>query len=246
MDNEQAKFILRAYRPSGKDQESKEMSEALAQARRDPELGHWLEEEMAFDRAMVEKLREVKPPADLKESILAGARVVRPAAFDWKPVWVALAACAAILCVIVFVSPKSESTQIAAAEEFAVDYLGKLTRLDHKAETLSDVQAWLTEHQAGHEIDVPAGLADVPTLGCRVADWEGREFSLICFKPAEEGLRPEVHLFVFKRDDLPALPERDKVRLAQHGDWTVAGWSAGESSYLMARVGDAESLRGLL
>ena len=39
MDNDQAKFILRAYRSSGKDVESTEMALALERARQDPELG---------------------------------------------------------------------------------------------------------------------------------------------------------------------------------------------------------------
>ena len=36
MDNEQARFILKAYRSSGKDGESAEMALALEQARQDP------------------------------------------------------------------------------------------------------------------------------------------------------------------------------------------------------------------
>ena len=246
MDNEQAKFVLRAYRPSGKDAETPEMSEALERARQDPVLGRWLEEETEFDRAMIEKIREVKPPADLRESILAGAKVARPARFDWRPALLAVAACVALLVAVLLNRPVTAPDQVAAAEAFAVDYLEKLTRLDHKSASLAEVRAWIGERRPNRVIEVPPGLADVPTLGCRLADWDGREFSLVCFKSAGEGLRPEAHLFVFKREDLPLLPVRGKVRLVQRGDWAVAGWVAGESSYLLARVGDADSLRNLL
>ena len=246
MDNDQAKFILRAYRSSGKDDESTEMAMALERARQDPELGRWLAEESAFDRAMLEKLREIKPPADLKEQILAGRAVIRPVGFDWKPVWVALAASLAVLFAIVFLSPVTKPDQAVAAEAFAVDYLEKLTRLDHKASTLPELQSWLKSKSKSIGTGAQNGLAGVQTIGCRLADWEGREFSLICFKPGVEGLRPEVHLFVFKREDLPGLPERSEVHLAQRGDWAVAGWADGDSSYIMARVGDSGSLRKLL
>lgn len=245
MDSEEAKFVLGAYRPDAKGGQDPQMDAALEQARRDPELGRWLEEETAFDRAMIGRLRELKPPGDLRDSILAGAKVVRPAGFDWRPLWVALAACMAILLIVMFSGPAKESVQVADAETFVIDYLEKLTRLDHKSEDLTEIRSWIGDRRPDLIFEVPAGLAGMPAIGCRLADWNGREFSLVCFKPGGQGLRPEAHLFVFRHKDLPMLPERAKVRLAQHGDWAVAGWSAGESSYLLARVGDTGSLRKL-
>ena len=43
MNNQEAKFILGAYRPGGRDAVDPMFSEALAQAGRDPELRAWFE-----------------------------------------------------------------------------------------------------------------------------------------------------------------------------------------------------------
>ena len=77
MDNQEAKFILSAYRTAGQDANDPRFAEALAQARRDPILEHWFQESAAFDVAMPEKLSVVPVPSDLREGILAGVKVSR-------------------------------------------------------------------------------------------------------------------------------------------------------------------------
>ena len=71
MNNNEAKFILRAYRPSGRDAADPAFNSALAQAKSDPALGAWLVREQAFDALITKKLRAIVPPPDLREAILA-------------------------------------------------------------------------------------------------------------------------------------------------------------------------------
>lgn len=70
MDKEQARFILRSFRPDGSDVNDKDFSEALALAMENRELGEWLAEERAFDAAFAESLASVKLPDSLRENIL--------------------------------------------------------------------------------------------------------------------------------------------------------------------------------
>src|SRR6266487_2814662 len=77
MDNQEAKFILNAYRPGGQDASDPRFAGALEQARRDPILDRWFGESVAFDAAVSQKLRAVEAPADLRENILAGVKVSR-------------------------------------------------------------------------------------------------------------------------------------------------------------------------
>jgi len=56
MDKEQAKFILRSFRPDGSDVNDKDFSEALALAMEDRELGEWLAAERAFDASLADAL----------------------------------------------------------------------------------------------------------------------------------------------------------------------------------------------
>ena len=119
MNNQQAKFILGAYRPDGRDATDAAFAEALAQTERDPELRQWLERQRAFDTAVVGRLRAVAPPVELKQAILAGVRASRPRAAWWlAPRWLAAAAAMAVLAgvgaVIVSAQKKSGLSEFAA------------------------------------------------------------------------------------------------------------------------------------
>ncbi|MBC8040705.1 MAG: hypothetical protein H7Y06_09195, partial [Opitutaceae bacterium] len=72
MNTNEAKFILRARRPDGRDDADPRFQEALEQARRDPALAAWMAREQAFDEAVAARLRAVEPPAGLRDAILAG------------------------------------------------------------------------------------------------------------------------------------------------------------------------------
>jgi hypothetical protein len=85
MDKEQAKFILRSFRPDGADVDDHDFAEALALAVRDRELGEWLADERAMDAAFASALAAVRIPETLREDIigcLAGERGDFPQAGD--------------------------------------------------------------------------------------------------------------------------------------------------------------------
>ena len=95
MNNTEAKFILSAYRPDGRDAADETFCAALIQAKTDPALARWFELEQSFDRAMCAKLGEIAPPPGLREAILVGGRVSADPAVGrawWRlPGWVAAA-----------------------------------------------------------------------------------------------------------------------------------------------------------
>jgi len=85
MDKEQAKFILRSFRPDGADVNDRDFAEALALAMEDRELGEWLAGERAFDAAFTKALALVELPETLRHDILgclAGERGDFPQAGD--------------------------------------------------------------------------------------------------------------------------------------------------------------------
>lgn len=85
MDKDQARFILRSFRPDGADVNDKDFAEALALAMENRELGEWLATERAFDAAFANALATVKLPETLRQDILgclAGERADFPQAED--------------------------------------------------------------------------------------------------------------------------------------------------------------------
>ena len=85
MDKEQARFILRSFRPDGADVKDQDFAGALALATADRELGEWLANERAFDAAFAQALGSVELPETLRQDIigcLAGERGDFPQAED--------------------------------------------------------------------------------------------------------------------------------------------------------------------
>lgn len=75
MNNEEAKFILSAYRASGEDAADKVFREALLQSTLNPDLGVWMQKQQEFDGAVARKLECLQPPASLADEILTVVRV---------------------------------------------------------------------------------------------------------------------------------------------------------------------------
>lgn len=92
MDNEEARFILRSFRPDGADVSDPEFAEALKLAVENRELGEWLANERAFDAAFARALGTVNLPETLREDIfacMAGERTDFPQAEDaFDAAWV--------------------------------------------------------------------------------------------------------------------------------------------------------------
>ncbi|MFC5051636.1 hypothetical protein ACFPK9_13605 [Rubritalea spongiae] len=71
MDKQQAKFLLRSFRPDGEDAHMPEFADALRLATEDREVGEWLAQERATDAAFAKALNEVPIPDGLRDEILA-------------------------------------------------------------------------------------------------------------------------------------------------------------------------------
>src|SRR5437879_363453 len=100
MTNTEAKFILAAYRANGGDAGDAAMADAVQQAKNDPLLRAWFQRAQGHDAAVAAKLREISPPAGLREAILAGGRASTGIRQARRPAWLRptwLAAAAAIL-----------------------------------------------------------------------------------------------------------------------------------------------------
>lgn len=119
MNAREAKEELFLYRGPIDDVDP-QFQEALAFARRDPELGEWLREHVRFCDAVRSKLHGVEPPADLAEKIIGR----RPISFrrDW-PRMARLAAAILISAGAAMLAMKlwpTRDRQVAQAHEITV------------------------------------------------------------------------------------------------------------------------------
>ncbi len=209
MDNEQAKVVLSAYRPNGADALDPIFAEALAQARQDPALGRWLEEQRRFDEGLISALRTIEPPAALRASLLAGAPAARPRSVvvPFRR-WVLPLAAAAVLvfATLATLGPWGASRQ-ADFQNAALTMVDRKPApyLDLETRRFAETQAFISQRNGPTAPDLPDPLRTVPTAGCRVTGWRGHNVSLTCFKLSNGDY---LHLVVISRAALGsgALP----------------------------------------
>ena len=246
MNNSEAKFILNAYRPGGRDADDATFGAALAQARNDPALGAWLVREQAHGAAVAAKLRVVAPPAGLREAILTGARMSGGATASrrtwWKqPAWLALAASVAVL-----LSAAAWWRLVpvggGSLEEFAVNFVDHGFTLTKHSADVAVLKTWLGEQHRPLPEALPAKFAELRALGCRALDFQGREVSLVCF---ERGGK-EFHVFVARREDLPNAPAEPAPRLIDRGKLVAATWTDAKNRYVVVSDAGMDAMKRLL
>ena len=248
MTNEEAKFILRAYRLGGQDASDPQFQEALEHLKRDPELARWFSEEQKLDSRLQAKILEASSvPPGLKTNLLALQKIIRPSPWWKRPAWVAAAAASMALLLTaaaLWFGPLSREGFSDFHSFVASIAAGKFERLDLNTRDLVEVRQWLQNRSAPADFLLPPGLNGMPSLGCRVLDWNGRKVSFVCFELENNQM---AHLFVIDRTALRGAPAIDKPAVATAaGGVTTASWSDARRVYVLASLHDARELRPLL
>lgn len=249
MKNEEAKFILGAYRPDGQDAGDPNFAAALTQANQDPHLRAWLEKQQGFDAALATKLAQIAPPPGLREAILAGARAsasAQPHRAWWtRPIGLSAAAAAvAVLVTLAFlVFPKTHLPSGAELAAFALKDLSE-AHGDHVggSRELSEAQARLVSAKLPLTQSLDLSPNDLRQRRCWSVRLAGRELFEVCFQ--REGVW--YHVYVGRRQDF-AAGEFDPHRLVRtQGAFASTAWT--DRDYVYALVTDAgqAALRRLL
>ena len=249
MTNEEAKFILGAYRPGGRDATEPTMTAALDQARRDPALARWFEREQAHAKAVAEKLRAIAPPAGLRDAILAGARASESAAaviVRWKqPVW--LAAAAAVVLVFALglaMWPKADGVTTEAFANFAIrDTATALDQHGGHGLATTALQTALSEPTTRLAGELPLNFVALKATGCRTLRFGGHEVLEVCFN--REG--GEFHLFVMAADkSSPTAESKAGTFFAAAEGLNGAAWSKGAYRFAVASRSNLDVVKRLL
>lgn len=245
MNNDEAKFILSAYRPGGADASDTRFAEAMAQAERDPELTAWFESERQFDAAVAAALNAVPPPRDLRAKILAGGEASRPRTWSPRRSVLALAAGLVLLAALASIW-LSRAPGLAGWQR---DALATIPKFGTGAETFDLVdrdpvalQRFLQTRNAPAPEALPAALRSLPSLGCKTITSDGRAVSIICFKMRTG---ESIHLVVTEENSLSRPPPAEPRFVAEAG-WATASWSAHGRACMLATKGSEKDLRAVL
>ncbi|HUJ44910.1 MAG TPA: hypothetical protein VLW52_15025 [Opitutaceae bacterium] len=246
MNNEQAKFILRAYRPNGRDAGDAVFCEALRQAQADPGLGGWLAREQAFDAAVSAKLEAMTPPPGLREAILTGGRVSTAAPrprWGLAP-WLGMAASVAVLIAIAAIywtrsagstrADLDQMTQFALADPFTA-------HTGPHADKLGALGAWLENPANRISTGVPADLAQLKAQHCRTVSIAGHEVFEICFQRGSW-----YHLYLGRRSDFAVGKNAGAPAFIEQARRSAVSWADERLAYVLITSGGVEGLRHIL
>jgi len=243
MNDNEAKFLFRAYRPDGSDARDPIFAAALEQAKKNPALRTWLDREVAFDRSVAAKLREIQPSAGLREAILAGGRASRRRRVWWQnPAWLALAASVVIALTVALTVRHAGPS----AHNFAEFALNELATAGNQHGAASPENAKLQARLSTAALPLPGNVRldpeELRRAGCHTVNFAGHEVFEICF--AREGKM--LHLYAARADDLAAGAAIARTELMTKGRFAATAWKDARFAYALVTADGTETLRRLI
>ena len=243
MSNEEAKFILHAYRPNGADANDPAFGAALEQAKNDPALGAWFAREQAHAAAVAQRLREIAPPPGLREAILAGGRATeraKPSRAFLRGPWLALAACVALLLAVgVAVWPKSASSSHALVA-FALDDVVNGRHGGHGGPEKA-LQATLASDNVHLAHGLPVDFRTLAGTGCRTLSVAGHDVLEVCF--VRNGA--EFHCYIGRADEFTSDTSNGPTFI-ERGALAAASWADARFRYVVVGAGSLDAVKRLL
>ncbi len=262
MNREQAQHILLAYRLGEMGDGDSHLAEALELAAHDPALMAWLEQELATDRLVRERLREVSPPMGLRERILAAPRIVL------VPWWRMPSACAAAAALVLAIgtsawwwstmrdsganspalggqrpgAPRGEASLADFQQEMVEFVATGAYSLQLQSDSLAEVKRFLSVRGAEVGVALPETLEKLRTYGCQILDWHGSRVTLICFQVRGVGI---AHLFIVDAATFQDSPTLEKV-FTSLDTWSAARWRDGGQALVFCAPSDSAELRRLI
>jgi hypothetical protein len=252
MNNDQAKEILKLYRPGTADADDPSFAGALELCARDAELKRWFEEHCAVYAALRAKFKQIAVPEGLKEQIISERRV------QTTPVWQrsVIAAGSVALIVLILTGLFSLWRQPREPRDFST-YRARMVGLAQNAygmqlETtdLDQIRAFFARTNAIADYALPEGLKkNAQVTGCVATIWRGKPVAMICFqtgRPLSPGAKSDLWLFISDRDVASATPASDKPKFETRDEVITASWTINHRTYVLATKGDEEFLRKFL
>jgi len=252
VNSEQAKEILTLYRPGTADSSDPEFSGALGQAKRDPELGHWLEQHCAVYERTREKFRQIQVPPGLKEQILSERKIHTTMQVRLK-VALAVATFAVALGLGVLIgtirfTPREDLTFTGFRNRMARTVSrGSYPPMDLVTSNLESIQKYLADKGRGG-YSLPPTLQKTQTTGCALLSWQNNPVTMICFSSSQNKIptTPDLFLFIVARNQVPDAPQGAPAQYTQLDKLTMATWSSGDKTYILGTLSGKNLLQSVL
>jgi hypothetical protein len=230
MNRSQAQEILQGYRPGGADAGDSFFAEALEMAKHDAELARWFENQQAFDRTIIQAVRQTETPAGLRQQILACQQPRKWWNRSLHPAELALAASVVLLLALGGFWLHDRSQRFAALRDEVVEqtWSGK-RHVDLETPNLDEIRRFIGAHDLRADFKLPPELAAMSVRGCSLVQVKGHHVPFICFV---DGGR-HFHLAVMDNKVCPAPPLGGTPDFAKWNNWSTATWAADDMTFVL-------------
>lgn len=231
MNRDEAKMQLQSYRPDDQDRSDPRFREALALIEHDSELKEWFERQQAFDAAMAGHLQSIPLPAELKRTILAQPkRYALWPVWNWRPAWALAAACLVLFAAAGETWWKTRPPTFARfCRQVTEESWNRAPHLEFVSKDPSQIRAWLAEHHAQNDFQIPASLHDTHLRGCNIVHWRGQKVPVLCL--LEDG--KHMHLIIADDISLVDGPGENHPELIDVGQIRTASWKHKDKTYVL-------------
>ncbi|HEV2693883.1 MAG TPA: hypothetical protein VG347_13400 [Verrucomicrobiae bacterium] len=249
MNSEEAKNILLLYRHHNPaDEADAAVAEALALAKRDPELAAWLEMHCAREFVLREKFRQIPVPEGLKEQIISEhAAGQRPA-----PRGRQLVLASAMAITMIFSAAAYWANHRPPVEDnlpvFQSQMAGNALRgyaMDLLSTDGGKIRDYLKAQKAPADYVLPAGLEKAALSGCAVEGWGDKKVAMVCFRtgrPLASGVESDLWLFVVDQQSVKDAPANAAIQISQINRLVTATWVRDGKLYFLGMEGEPGEL----
>jgi hypothetical protein len=257
VNRDEAKNILLIYRHGTADADDPQIAEALALAKRDPELARWLETHCARQLVLREKFRQIAVPAGLKEQIISE----QASAAKIVPFWhqkISLVPTMAVMAVILlssvlasvwFANHREPDDTLAVYQNQMVRVALRGYGMDLLSNDPVPIRAYLDQNHAPSDFVLPGKLNQANLVGCAVEGWQNTKVSMICFHTAKfvaGGGQSDLWLFVVDRASVKGAPADVAPQFSKVNRLITATWTQDNKLYLLGTEGDEQTIKQYL
>jgi hypothetical protein len=196
-----------------------------------------------MDAAFVGALASVRAPEGLRDQIVTAMEIQSGRGESRSaPVrvrhWFRSASIAAALALGAFLAfqvTKDPGLTPSALEREAMNVLNASFTLDLKSPDHEELFKHLAKANLPIPDDLPDGLEDLPTVGCKILSLDGHKASLVCFKLKASGV---VHLVIMELDEVSGqfgvLAEaRKNCKQCPVTGWSRVSWTDDEHAFML-------------
>jgi hypothetical protein len=251
VNRDEAKNILLLYRQGTADTDDPQIIEALALAKREPELARWLEEHCARQVVLRDRFQQIAVPAGLKEQIISEYAAERQRILWRKKAVTAVLAVLVLLAVLapLWFSRHGHDDTLTIYKNRMASVALRGYAMDLTTNDPEQVRAFLAQNHAPADFVLPAALKQATLTGCAVESWQGVKVSMICFrtgKPPTPGGQSDLWLFVVDRASVRDVPAGNTPFFSKANRLTTAVWTQGGKLYLLGSEGNEQAIKQYL